>query len=73
MPAPDRVQLARDAYRAYETSDRELIESLMSDDLIFYSPADPGIDVRATSSAAGRTPARSRPSRSSGSSRAARR
>jgi hypothetical protein len=44
MPAPDRLQLARAAYRAYETSDRELIESLLGDDLIFYSPADPGID-----------------------------
>jgi hypothetical protein len=44
MPATDRLQLARAAYRAYETSDRELIESLLSDDLDFYSPADPGID-----------------------------
>jgi ketosteroid isomerase-like protein len=44
MPANDRLQLARDAYRAYETDDRALIESLLSDDLTFYSPADVGID-----------------------------
>ena len=39
----DRLQLARDAYRAYESSDRELIESLLADELTFYSPPDPGI------------------------------
>jgi ketosteroid isomerase-like protein len=44
MPANDRLQLARDAYRAYETRDRTLIESVLSDDLVFYSPADVGID-----------------------------
>jgi ketosteroid isomerase-like protein len=44
MPAQDRLQLARDAYRAYETEDRALIESLIGDDLAFYSPADVGID-----------------------------
>jgi ketosteroid isomerase-like protein len=44
MPDHDRLQLARDAYRAYETADRALIESVLSDDLIFYSPADAGID-----------------------------
>jgi ketosteroid isomerase-like protein len=40
----DRVQLARDAYRAFETQDRGLIESLLADDFVFYSPPDPGID-----------------------------
>jgi ketosteroid isomerase-like protein len=44
MSDHDRLQLARDAYRAYETGDRELIESLLADDLVFYSPPDPGID-----------------------------
>ncbi|HWF32852.1 MAG TPA: nuclear transport factor 2 family protein [Solirubrobacteraceae bacterium] len=44
MADRDRLQLARDAYRAYETGDRALIESVLSDDLIFYSPADVGID-----------------------------
>lgn len=40
----DRKRLARDAYRAYESGDRELIESLISEDLVFFSPPDPGID-----------------------------
>jgi ketosteroid isomerase-like protein len=44
MSGHDRLQLARDAYRAYETGDRALIENLMSEDLTFYSPADVGID-----------------------------
>jgi ketosteroid isomerase-like protein len=44
MANPDRLQLARDTYRAYETGDRALIESLTGDGLIFYSPADVGID-----------------------------
>jgi ketosteroid isomerase-like protein len=44
MASENRVDLARDAYRAYETSDRDLIESLLADDLVFYSPPDPGID-----------------------------
>ena len=47
MGPRDRLQLVRDAYRAYESGDRTLIEGLLSDDLTFYSPADPGID-RAT-------------------------
>ncbi len=44
MAPIDRVQLARDAYRAYEESDRSLIEGLLADDFVFYSPMDPGID-----------------------------
>ena len=44
---PDRLALARDSYRAYETGDRELIESLLADDFEFFAPPDPGID-RAT-------------------------
>jgi len=47
MPAKDRLQLARDAYGAYETGDRDVIEELLADDLVFYAPPDPGID-RAT-------------------------
>jgi ketosteroid isomerase-like protein len=41
------LQLARDAYGAYETGDRRMIEKLLTDDFVFYSPADIGID-RAT-------------------------
>jgi len=40
----ERTERARQAYEAYETSDRELIESLLADDLTFYAPPDPGID-----------------------------
>jgi ketosteroid isomerase-like protein len=47
MPAEDRLQLARDVYAAYESGDRQLVEKLLSEDLVFYSPPDPGID-RAT-------------------------
>lgn len=41
------AQLAREAYRAYETQDRDLIERLLAAELTFHSPPDPGID-RAT-------------------------
>jgi ketosteroid isomerase-like protein len=40
----DRLQLARDAYGAYGSGDRRIVEELLSDDFTFYSPADPGID-----------------------------
>jgi ketosteroid isomerase-like protein len=40
----DRLQLARDAYGAYESGDRSAIEELVADDFTFYSPTDPGID-----------------------------
>jgi len=44
MPAQDRLQLVRDAYGAYESGDRSVIEALLSEDFTFYSPPDPGID-----------------------------
>jgi hypothetical protein len=45
VPPHDRLARARDAYRAYETGDRELIERLLSErDFAFFSPPDPGID-----------------------------
>ena len=47
MAAHDRLQLARNCYRAYETGDRRVVEELLTDDFTFYSPADVGID-RAT-------------------------
>jgi ketosteroid isomerase-like protein len=47
MPGHDRLKLARDAYGAYESGDRRVIEELLTDDFTFYSPPDPGID-RAT-------------------------
>ena len=47
MPASDRLKLARQSYQAYESGDRRVIEELLTDDFIFFSPADVGID-RAT-------------------------
>ena len=40
----DRLQIARDSYRAYETGDRELIERCLAEDFRFSSPADVDID-----------------------------
>jgi hypothetical protein len=31
MPDADRLELARDAYRAYETRDRSILERLLSE------------------------------------------
>lgn len=44
MHATERLEVARDCYRAYESGDRPLAESCLSDDFSFYSPADIGID-----------------------------
>jgi ketosteroid isomerase-like protein len=44
MPTPDRLQLARNIYDAYESGDRDVVEGLLSQDFVFYSPADVGID-----------------------------
>jgi ketosteroid isomerase-like protein len=44
---PNRLQVVRDSYRAYETNDRALIERVLSEDLVFSAPPDVGID-RAT-------------------------
>ena len=40
----DRLEIVRECYGAYASGDREVVERLMSDDLTFFSPADPGID-----------------------------
>ena len=47
MTGSDRVKLACDAYGAYESGDRGVIDALLTDEFVFYSPPDPGID-RAT-------------------------
>ena len=44
MSNPDRTRLVRESYRAYETADRELIERLLAEDLVFSAPPDVGID-----------------------------
>jgi ketosteroid isomerase-like protein len=43
-PDADRLQLAREAYGAYELGDRRVLDELLSADFTFYSPADVGID-----------------------------
>jgi ketosteroid isomerase-like protein len=43
-PSPDRLALARSSYDAYATGDRQILEDLLADDFVFYSPPDPGID-----------------------------
>jgi ketosteroid isomerase-like protein len=40
----DRLEIVRACYGAYESGDRSVLEQHLSDDLTFYSPADPGID-----------------------------
>jgi hypothetical protein len=40
--AKDRIELAKDCYRAFATGDRELIEELIGDEFTFHSPADEG-------------------------------
>ena len=47
MSSSRRLELARNSYVAYEVNDRQMIDELLSDDFIFFSPPDPGID-RAT-------------------------
>lgn len=47
MAESDKVKLVRAAYGAYESSDRRVLEELLSDHFTFSSPADVGID-RAT-------------------------
>jgi ketosteroid isomerase-like protein len=43
-PAVDRLQVARDVYGAYGSGDRQVVEAALSDDFVFFSPPDPGID-----------------------------
>jgi ketosteroid isomerase-like protein len=44
MTLTDRLQSAREYYRAYESGDRSTVEERLSDAFTFYSPPDPGID-----------------------------
>ena len=44
MERLSRLRLVRDAYGAYESGDRRIVDELLADDFIFYSPADVGID-----------------------------
>ncbi|HEY7151916.1 MAG TPA: nuclear transport factor 2 family protein [Solirubrobacterales bacterium] len=40
----DRAQIARAAYVAFATGDRDAMEGLLARDYAFYSPPDPGLD-----------------------------
>lgn len=44
MTDSDRIQLAREMYDAYASGDRDVVERLVADDFVFFSPPDPGID-----------------------------
>jgi ketosteroid isomerase-like protein len=44
MSSRDRLQIVRDCYGAYESGDRSVLDDALSDDFVFYSPPDPGID-----------------------------
>ena len=44
MASEDRAALARSTYEAYESGDRSVLERALSDDFVFLSPPDPGID-----------------------------
>lgn len=44
MPAHDRLQTVRDCFGAYVSGDRRIIEEILSEDFMFFSPPDPGID-----------------------------
>ncbi len=39
----DRLRVARACYGAYESGDRAALDRHLSENLAFYSPADPGI------------------------------
>lgn len=41
---PDRLALVRDSYRAFQTADRDLIERVLAEELVFSAPPDVGID-----------------------------
>ena len=44
MPANDRLQLARESYRAFAAGDRGFFEEHLSEDFTFSSPPDPQLD-----------------------------
>jgi hypothetical protein len=44
VSANNRIQSARDLYRAFATADRDTVERLLTDDFKFSSPFDVGLD-----------------------------
>jgi ketosteroid isomerase-like protein len=45
MTSGDRIESARAIYEAYGSGDRSVVEGLLSDDFVFFSGPDPGIDL----------------------------
>lgn len=44
MPSSDRLERARDMYRAFSSGDRAAVERYLTDDFSFSSPLDVGLD-----------------------------
>ena len=44
MGADDRIQLARDFYRAFAAGDRDFVERALDEEFSFSSPVDVGLD-----------------------------
>jgi ketosteroid isomerase-like protein len=42
--SPDRIEIARTVYHAFVAGERQVIESLLAPDFVFFSPPDPGLD-----------------------------
>jgi hypothetical protein len=45
MPSADRRQRARELYLAFAAGDRELVERMLTEDFMFSSPFDVGLDL----------------------------
>jgi ketosteroid isomerase-like protein len=44
MAQPDRIDLTRKLYGAYESGDRDAAKALLTDDFKFHAPPDPLLD-----------------------------
>jgi len=44
MASSSGIDAVHTAFEAYERLDRDAIESVLSDDYVFFAPPDPGID-----------------------------
>ena len=44
MADHDRIQQARRLYEGFAAGDRELVEAILTDDFVFFSPLDVGLD-----------------------------
>jgi ketosteroid isomerase-like protein len=44
MAQPDRIELTRELYGAYESGDRDVARALLTDDFKFHAPPDPLLD-----------------------------